>query len=62
MGSGMGSILYSGGGKLGVCCGSGVDGGVEITEGVGVQGGRIFSRWIGGKREVGDSQGEGLLG
>ncbi len=63
MGGEMGSGLNSGSGKYGVCCGdSGVGGGVEITGGAGVQGGRVFSNRIGGKREVGDSQGEGLLG
>ena len=37
-------------------------GGVEQTEGAGVKDGMMLSSCIGGKREIGDSQGDGLLG
>lgn len=37
-------------------------GGVEQIEGAGVKKGRMFSSCIGGKRETGDSQGDGLPG
>lgn len=45
-----------------MCCGSGVGGAVEQTGGTEVKEGRMFSSCMGGKREMGDSQGDGLLG
>ena len=61
-GSGRGSSLISCGAKVGVCCGSGVGGAVEQTAGTEVKEGRMSSSCMGGKREMGDSQGDGLLG